>query len=143
VTRFVAPADGPGFLLWHATLRWQRAITATLAPMGLTHVQFVLLACTWWLNAQGAEPSQQEVATQAGTEIRMTSEVLRTLESKGFIVRAADPHDSRARALHTTRTGSALARRAVRAVESADAAFFGDVAGPPFVRALRTLAGKD
>jgi DNA-binding MarR family transcriptional regulator len=83
------------------------------------------------------------VATQAGTEIRMTSEVLRTLESKGLIVRAADPRDSRARALHTTRTGSMLARRAVKAVESADDAFFADVAGPPFVRALRTLAGKD
>jgi hypothetical protein len=35
-----------------------------------------------------------------------------------------------------------VARRAVKAVESADAAFFGYVAGPSFVRALRTLAWK-
>jgi len=143
MTRFIIPAESPGFLLWHATLRWQRALSATLAPMGLTHVQFVLLACTWWLNSQGVEPSQQDVATQAGTEIRMTSEVLRTLEGKALIVRAPDPRDSRARALHTTRAGSALARRAIKAVEAADAAFFGDVAGVQFTRSLRRLAGQD
>ena len=142
MTRFAGPGESPGFLLWHATLRWQRVMTATLAPLGLTHVQFVLLASTWWLNSQGNEPSQQDVATHAGTEIRMTSEVLRALEAKGLIVRATDPHDSRARALRTTGAGRSLARRAIKAVESADAAFFDGVARPQFVRALRTLAGQ-
>ena len=47
------PDDSPGFLLWHVTLRWQRDIAAALAPMGLTHVQFVLLATCWWLNSRG------------------------------------------------------------------------------------------
>jgi len=37
------PAGSPGFLLWHVTLQWQRAITAVLQPLDLTHVQFVLL----------------------------------------------------------------------------------------------------
>jgi hypothetical protein len=32
---------------------WQREITAALAPLGLTHVQFVLLAAAWWLNSRG------------------------------------------------------------------------------------------
>lgn len=41
------PATSPGFLLWHVTLRWQRAITAALRPLDLTHVQFVLLASAW------------------------------------------------------------------------------------------------
>ena len=52
------PADSPGFLLWHATLRWQRGVAAVLAPLDLTHVQFVLLACTWWLNTHGEHPNQ-------------------------------------------------------------------------------------
>ena len=43
------PQNSPGFLLWHVTLRWQRDIAAALAPLDLTHVQFVLLASTWWL----------------------------------------------------------------------------------------------
>lgn len=141
MTRFAAgPGDSPGFLMWHATLRWQRAMTAALAPLGLTHVQFVLLACTWWLNTRGEQPSQQDVATQAGTEARMTSEVLRTLESKELIVREAHPHDARARALRTTRRGANLARRAIGAVEDADAAFFAATATPSFLKALGTLA---
>ena len=60
------PNDSPGFLLWHATLRWQRGITAALAPLDLTHVQFVLLACTWWLNTHGEHPNQLAVARHPG-----------------------------------------------------------------------------
>jgi hypothetical protein len=52
----IHPSESPGFLLWHATLRWQRGIAQALAPLDLTHVQFVLLACTWWLNEEGQHP---------------------------------------------------------------------------------------
>ncbi|MFD3464951.1 hypothetical protein ACFWWM_01005 [Streptomyces sp. NPDC058682] len=60
----------PGFLLWHATLRWQRDIATVLAPFDLTHVQCVLLSCTWWLNTRGAHPDQLAVARQAGPTSR-------------------------------------------------------------------------
>src|SRR5260370_30828241 len=33
--------DSPGFLLWQVTLRWQRDIATALAPLDLTHVQFI------------------------------------------------------------------------------------------------------
>jgi DNA-binding MarR family transcriptional regulator len=125
--------------MWHATLRWQRAIAAALVPLDLTHVQFVLLATTWWLNSQGSDPTQQDVARQAGTEVRMTSEVLRTLEAKRLLVRAAHATDARARALRATAAGSALAARAIAAVEDADAQFFGASATPAFLRVLRKL----
>jgi len=38
--------ERPGFLLWHATLRWQRVVSAVLGGVDLTHAQFVLLAGT-------------------------------------------------------------------------------------------------
>ena len=86
MTRFPGgPGESPGFLLWHVTLGWQRAITQALAPLELTHVQFVLLACSWWLNEQGQGPNQQEVAAQAGVDVKMASEVLRKLETRGLI----------------------------------------------------------
>ncbi len=72
--------DSPGFLLWHATLRWQRAVAAALRPLGLTHVQFVLLAGGWWLSQGDRWPSQRELADHAGTDRMMTSQVVRTLE---------------------------------------------------------------
>ena len=125
MTRFAGgPAESPGFLLWRLTLAWQRAVTAALAPLGLTHVQFVLLASAWWLIEQGTVPHQQDLATHAGTDSRMTSEVVRKLADKGLLAREVDPSDTRARRLRPTAAGVALARRAIQAVEEVDATFF-------------------
>jgi DNA-binding MarR family transcriptional regulator len=118
------PAASRGFLLWHVTLAWQRAVAAALAPLELTHVQFVLLACAWWLEEQGCTPNQLQLAGQAGTDVKMTSQVVRGLEAKGLIERTVDPADTRARRLRPTREGARLARRAIVAVEDVDARFF-------------------
>jgi DNA-binding MarR family transcriptional regulator len=134
------PNDSPGFLLWHATLRWQRDIARALAPFDLTHVQFVLLACTWWLNEQGERPTQIALAAQAGTDIKMTSQVLRSLERKGLIERGVDTADARARRLRVTRRGARLAPRAIAIVEKVDSNFFADVPAPEAMRFLRRLA---
>ncbi|MFL5857558.1 MAG: MarR family winged helix-turn-helix transcriptional regulator [Solirubrobacteraceae bacterium] len=135
------PSQSPGFLLWHATLRWQRDVAAALAPLNLTHVQFVLLACTWWLNEQGEQPTQVRLAAQAGTDIKMTSAVLKTLEDKGLVERRVDPADTRARRLHVTRRGKRLAPRAVAVVERVDAEFFSDLPTADTVDMLGRLAG--
>jgi DNA-binding MarR family transcriptional regulator len=141
MTRFAGgPIDSPGFLLWHVTLRWQRAVTAALAPFDLTHVQFVLLACTWWLTEQGPAPNQLAVATQAGTDVKMTSQVLRTLEAKGLLTRQPDPADARAKTVRPTAKGTTVARKAIDAVEQADADFFAAASTTTLVRMLRRLA---
>ena len=137
------PDDSPGFLLWHVTLRWQRDITAALAPLDLTHVQFVLLATTWWLNSHGEDPNQLTLARQAGTDVKMTSQVLRKLETKGLIHRDVDTTDTRAKRLHVTDRGATLAAQAIAAVESADARFFRPIPDPAALLAmLRPLADR-
>lgn len=135
------PSQSPGFLLWHATLRWQRGIAAALTPLDLTHVQFVLLASTWWLNERSERPSQRELAGHAGTDIKMTSQVIRTLERKGLIQRQLDSHDTRVRRLHVTRDGAQLAPVAIATVEHVDAMFFGDAPSDAVLNLLRRLAG--
>ncbi|WP_027499749.1 MarR family winged helix-turn-helix transcriptional regulator [Rhodococcus sp. UNC363MFTsu5.1] len=134
------PGESPGFLLWHATLRWQRGIAEALEPLGLTHVQFVLLACIWWLNTHDDNPNQLTVARQAGTDVKMTSQVLRTLEKKGLIERHVDPADTRARLLRATDTGAELAPRAIEAVEAVDLRFFEPVDRDEATELLRRLA---
>jgi DNA-binding MarR family transcriptional regulator len=125
------PWDSPGFLLWRTTLRWQRSIAAALRPLGLTHVQFVLLAAVWWLSDQATGPdqlpSQRQVADHATTDVMMTSQVLRTLESRGLVARSADPADTRVKRLTVTDAGRRLADQAVTVVEAADAGFFAPV----------------
>ncbi|SEN92754.1 MarR family winged helix-turn-helix transcriptional regulator [Actinacidiphila rubida] len=137
------PGESPGFLLWHATLRWQRDIAAALGPLDLTHVQFVLLACAWWLNTRGEHPHQQALARQAGTDVKMTSQVLRALEAKGLVEREVDPLDTRAKRLRVTKSGAELAPRAIAAVEDVDARFFRPVAHADVVALLGRLADPD
>lgn len=136
----LTPGESPGFLLWHATLRWQRGIAAALGPLGLTHVQFVLLACAWWLNEQGEQPNQQALARQAGTDVKMTSQVVRTLEQKGLLAREVDPSDTRAKRLRVTAAGAELAPRAIAAVEGVDEEFFRPVPRGDAVTLLSRLA---
>jgi DNA-binding MarR family transcriptional regulator len=136
----IHPSESPGFLLWHATLRWQRGIAQALAPLDLTHVQFVLLACTWWLNEEGQHPSQIALAEVAGTDVKMTSQVVRSLERKALVEREIDPADSRARRLRVTRRGARIAPRAIDVVQEIDAAFFREIPPVEGLRLLRQLA---
>ncbi len=134
-----------GFLLGHATLRWQRLIVAALRPFDLTHVQFVLLAVLWWfVTVVGERPSQRALAEQAGTDPMMTSQVVRALERKGLLVRRQDPADSRALQLELTPAGKRLAVKAIAVVEAADAEFFAAAPNPqPLAPALVALAGLE
>jgi DNA-binding MarR family transcriptional regulator len=137
----LGPGESPGFLLWRITLRWQRLMVAALRPLGLTHVQFVLLASTWWLTTvAGERPTQRRLAEHAGTDPMMTSQVVRALEVHGLVTRAVDPADSRARLLGVTPRGAALAQAAIAVVEAADAEFFAPAGDrPSLLDTLRRL----
>ncbi len=130
----------PGLALWQVTNDWQRHIRHALEPFNLTHVQFVLLAHVAALGPD--EPvTQHELATRCRTDLTMTSQVLRRLEGHGLIERLPHPRDGRARAMRPTTAGSELANRANRAVEQADAHYFGRL-GPglgDFLRQLNAL----
>jgi DNA-binding MarR family transcriptional regulator len=137
------PGASPGFLLWHATLRWQRRIAVALRPFDLTHVQFVLLASTWWLNREGDQPNQVTIARHAGTDVKMTSEVLRSLERKGLVERTSDRTDTRAKRVRTTARGADLAPLAIAEVERADAEFFAPMPERLVLELLTVLVGSD
>lgn len=114
----------PGLLLWRVTNAWQARQRLALRPFDLTHVQYVLLASLTWMPA-GEPVTQRRLAEHARTDAMMTSQVLRALEGKGLVERRPHPDDARARSLHATEEGVALANRATVAVEATDRACFG------------------
>lgn len=136
--------DSAGFLLWHANLRWQRVMSEVLAPLGLTHVQFVVLTTIWWLGRDGHPPRQRDVADHGGLDPAMTSQVTNALITKGWIVRGQDPADARASLLFVTAEGRDLAEQAIVVLDEADRAFF-DAAGDRsrLIRVLRKIADRD
>lgn len=146
-TRHGDADESTGLLLWQVTNHWQAAQRAALKPLGLTHVQFVLLASLTWLNGNagdaGGPVSQRRLAGHAVTDPMMTSQVLRALEQRGLVARAADPADKRARAVTVTEEGARLANQAVAAVEACDTAFFAVLGSrqAEFTAALADLRG--
>ena len=144
-SRHPGPKESPGFLLWQLAMRWQQALRPALSALDLTHAQFVLLASAAYLGSEGnggpEAVTQRALAEHARLDAVTTSEVLRTLESKGLVERRPHPEDARARAVAVTRAGRALARRAIPAVEEADAAYFREHAGE--VAALAALVAGD
>jgi transcription regulator len=122
-------------------LAWQRDVAAALDPLGLTHSQFVLLACAWWLEAHGGAGTQVMIAAQAGMDVKTASQVLRRLEAAGYVSRQQPPGDARARIVSTTAAGREMGDRALSAVEAVDEAYF---ASRPRLRdALIDESGSD
>ena len=139
-TSFNEPSDNPGFLLWRVTNAWQRQIRASLEPLDLTHVQFVLLASLAWLSKTTPNIPQVLLAQHANTDIMMTSQVVRTLERKHYLKRHSDPKDARSKLLCITPAGLALVNQAVKAVEAVDQRFFLNLENPKnFARDLSRL----
>lgn len=136
--------DRTGFLLWHAVLEWRRKVTDGLAEVGLTHVQFVLLASAKWLAHRGEAPSQVELASHAGVDPMMTSQVVRSLERAKLVRRVADKEDARVRRIVVTASGERSVMAAVKIVERMDRDVFGDIDDVETFRdVLRTVARRD
>ena len=103
---------------------WQRKMRAALRESGLTHVQFVLVASTVWLNDHGREATQVMIARFAHADVMMTSQVLRSLEEKDLVLRLKNPGDTRAHLISPTEKGRKLIGKAIKVVEDTDSAFF-------------------
>jgi DNA-binding MarR family transcriptional regulator len=117
------PKQSPGFLLWHISTSWRSSIEAILKTLGLTHPQFVVLATTGWLTRDGEHTTQVGIGKMAGLDPNTASQIIKGLEQKGFIAREQSL-DGRAKNVSLTAKGSELLKRALPAVEQADAKFF-------------------
>src|SRR5918912_2258724 len=108
------PAEAPtvGYLLWRLTTRLRAAVDRALAPLGLTHAQYTLLASLYGFLRSGAQPSQRELSDWTGLEPIFVSKLARALEQAGLIERAEHPADTRAVQLRLTDQGTAVAERA-------------------------------
>lgn len=118
------PEENNGYLLWQVSMRWHLLMNQRLRAVGITLTQFSLMAGLYWLDRQGELVTQQRLADYANTDKMMTSKVLQTLESKGFLLRSDNPQDGRAKRLQLTQTGETVLRDAYALVEQVDAGFF-------------------
>ena len=126
---FGAPDESAGYLLWQATNLWQRRQRQALASFTLTPVQFFLLAGVVWLTREGTPVTQRQLARHVRMDAMMTSQVIRSLETRKLVRRSDDPRDSRAYVLRPSAAGRKLARAAAFAMKEANEDFFESVGG--------------
>lgn len=113
-----SPGPTPGFLVWRLANRWRVAVDRALAPLGLTHAQYTLVASLHGMRRAGEQPpSQRRLADHLGMEALYVSKLARALESAGLVARARDPRDPRAVQLSLTDEGQDVTRRAVVVVQ--------------------------
>ena len=94
-------------------MKWQAAVDRAVAPLGLTHAQYSLLASLRGLSRGGIRPSQRQLADHIGLDAIFVSKLIAALERSGLVQRAQHPSDSRAVELTLTETGTEVIDRAI------------------------------
>ncbi|MFG2314379.1 MarR family winged helix-turn-helix transcriptional regulator [Streptomyces tendae] len=107
----------PGYLVWRLANKWRVAVDRAVAPLGLTHAQYVLVASLHGMQRGGERPSQRRLADHTGLEALYVSKLARALDSAGLIERTRDPRDPRAVQLALTEEGQSVTRRAIVVVQ--------------------------
>ena len=125
-----APENAVGFVLWRVVHRYVREIDRTLAPTGLTHLQFTVLALTAWMGRSGEPVTQVALARFGDIHPMQVSQVLKALNGKGLVSRPRSETDTRARQIEMTETGVAALRRAMPLAITVQARLFGDAGKP-------------
>ena len=120
-----SPVRSFGFRLWHVQHAFMRRLEAALLPLGLTHMQFVVLRVADHLAQAGEQPTQARLAVGTATDRMMVSKVLRLLEGKGLVVRPVHPADARAHHVVLTEAGRRLVAQATPLALQAQSEYFG------------------
>ncbi|GAB2886699.1 MarR family transcriptional regulator [Streptomyces deserti] len=112
----VSEGATPGFLVWRLSMKWRVAVDRAVAPLGLTHAQYALVASLYGMQRSGERPSQRRLADHTGLEPLYVSKLARALEAAGLLERTRDPRDPRAVQLALTEQGREVTRRAITVV---------------------------
>lgn len=107
----------PGFLVWRLSMKWRVAVDRAVAPLGLTHAQYAVMASLYGMSRSGLRPSQRRLADHTGLEPLYVSKLARALETAGLVTRTRDPGDPRAMQLSLTEQGREVARHAIDVVQ--------------------------
>ncbi|MFC8505840.1 MarR family winged helix-turn-helix transcriptional regulator [Streptomyces sp. NPDC057411] len=106
-----------GFLVWRLSMKWRVAVDRAVAPLGMTHAQYALMASLHGMARSGQRPSQRQLADHTGLEPLYVSKLARALESSGLVARTRDPADPRAMRLELTEQGRDVTRRAITVIQ--------------------------
>jgi MarR family transcriptional regulator, organic hydroperoxide resistance regulator len=75
----------PGHLVWRLSMKWRAAVDRALAPLGLTHAQYVLLASLYGMERDGQRPTRRERDPADTRAVRLALTGRGTPRAKAFL----------------------------------------------------------
>lgn len=120
-----APENAVGFVLWRVVHLYVREIDRALEPVGLTHLQFTVLAMAAWMRRNGEAVTQVALARFGDIHPMQVSQVLKALEAKAVVARQRSGTDTRAKLIEVTEDGVEALRHALPIVMAVQERLFG------------------
>jgi DNA-binding MarR family transcriptional regulator len=133
--------DSPSFHLNMVMHMWEKSLHEIVGDFDLTNTQFKMLVSLMVLTKDERIITQMDIAHLLEADKMMVSEVLRTLEKKGYVIRVSHPSDKRAKSLIVTKKGLEIVERAVQLAAEFDDKFFSPLGDEKddFIRLLKKL----
>ena len=119
-------AEDSGFLMLQVSSLWSNYHDKVLKKYhDLSYMQYAVLASVYWLVLHSEKQVTQIILAQHTKISPMTvSQMLKVLESKGYVCRSIHLTDVRAKSVDLTQAGKELMNKAVKTIFDADAKFF-------------------
>ena len=116
--------ESPGGYLLLVAQKWERAVDHVLDGFDTTCTQVELLSCIVELMKEGNPVTQKDIAEFLDRDKNTVSEVMRSLEKKGYITRTVSESDLRAKYILLTDKGYDLLEKSVREMVRMNERFF-------------------
>lgn len=144
IARMAVPENSLGFLLWQVSRRWRRHFKDGLAEIGLTDMDFTMLAGIRVLTERTeAPPTQANLAEFNNVDVMSVSQIVRRLARDGLVARDRHPTDTRAWLLSLTAAGERALTDAAGVADRLHEDFFAGCDQPTLRAALRDLLDAD
>jgi DNA-binding MarR family transcriptional regulator len=111
-SRVRGPENSVGFWMWRLSLLYQRRVEETLSSLDLTHLQFLILVLTGWLESSAPPVRQSDVVAVSGVQAAQVSLMVKSLKAKRLVTQSPSAEDTRVRHLALTAAGISLLARA-------------------------------
>ncbi|UAJ10508.1 MarR family winged helix-turn-helix transcriptional regulator [Glacieibacterium megasporae] len=121
----LSPEQAVGFVLWRVLHRYQREVDRALISLGITHLQFAILAMGTWLAADGSRLTQSALAAASGIHPMQLSSVLKALEHKLLVTRRTAPSNLRSKIVMLSPQGITTVAEALPLVIAVQRRVFG------------------
>lgn len=117
--------DMTGFLFWQNAHLWSTSQEKMLKRLfGISQLQYVILASTYWLTIHGVEVTQSYLSAHTKVEKMTISKNIVELQRQKYIDRNRHSMDKRANLITISERGKKLLDGAIIEIEKMDNTFF-------------------